>query len=104
MICILQGSRPREVFSPNRTRGPARDPNCAKQRGKREEECRAGFLTNDVGPDSPVVCIAWAFFRYGFLPNLLTYLPTYLLRNHASKFGLDRKMKSKSLDINHISI
>jgi hypothetical protein len=95
MICILQGSRPREVFSPNRTRGPARDPNCAKQRGKREEECRAGFLTNDVGPD---------FFRYGFLPNLLTYLPTYLLRNHASKFGLDRKMKSKSLDINHISI
>jgi hypothetical protein len=58
------------------------------------------FLSNDVGPDSPF--LTWAFFRYGFLPNLLTYLPFSgtMLQNLA----LDRKMKSKSLDINHISL
>jgi len=68
--------------------------------GNGKIECRAGFLTNDVGPDSPVVCIAWAFLsNVGFCRiYLLTYLPTFL-GNHASKFRLDRKMKGKSLDI-----
>lgn len=96
-ICILQGSDRREKSFLRIERADPRGTRIERSKGGNGKKNVAGFLTNDAGPDSPF--LTWAFFRYGFLPNLLTFSGTML-----QNLALDRKMKSKSLDINHISI
>jgi hypothetical protein len=93
---IARKRPPREVLL-RIERADPRGTRIERSKGGNGKKNVAGFLTNDAGPDSPF--LTWAFFRYGFLPNLLTFSGTML-----QNLALDRKMKSKSLDINHISI